>query len=153
MYMNVTIIIGIILLILGVRFGYRTGLAKGIAHLVALLATLITLALILMLTTSLRAGEARNVIYTLVIMVVLGGVYGLVRFLLRSMKAISNLPIIKLGDKILGIFIGLLWVFVLYNAIITLGIKGYLGPLSSIISRDVESNSILTILLKYNIFC
>jgi len=137
---------------MGIRCGYKTGLAKGIAHLVALLATFVTLALIIMLTTSFKAGETRNTLFTLIIMAILGGVYALVRFLLRSLKAISNLPIIQLADKLLGIIIGLVWVTVLFMGIVTLAYKGYIGELSTIIVDDISSNRFLTIFCKYNIF-
>ena len=150
--MNITILIGLFLFILGVIFGYRTGLAKGIANLVALIITMLTLSLIIMLLESFKAGEARNTLFTLIIMAILGSVYGFVRFVLRSMKAISQLPFIRFVDGFLGIFVGIAWMFILYMAILTLGIRNYLGGLSSIIIEDVSENIFLTILCKYNIF-
>lgn len=150
--MNFTIIVGIILVILGIWAGFKTGFVKGITHLVALIATIVTLALILMLTSSYRAGETKNTIFTLVIMAILGAVYSVVRFLLRSFKVISKLPIIEFANSIFGVLIGLLWVLVLFMALVSLGMRGYLGPVSPIIQNDVNSNLFLTIISKYNIF-
>lgn len=150
--MNVTIIIGIFLLIFGIRGGYKTGFVKGIANLIALIATLLTLSLILMLTTSFRQGETKNVIYTLIIMAVAGGVYSGVRFALRSMKNMSKLPIISFIDSVLGVVIGIAWVLLLYMAFIAIAYKGYMGDFSDIVIADINSNRILTILCKYNIF-
>lgn len=151
-FMNVTIIIGIFLLIFGIRGGYKTGFVKGIANLIALIATLLTLSLILMLTTSFRQGETKNVIYTLIIMAVAGGVYSGVRFALRSMKNMSKLPIISFIDSVLGVVIGIAWVLLLYMAFIAIAYKGYMGDFSDIVIADISSNRILTILCKYNIF-
>ena len=150
--MNVTIIIGIFLLIFGIRGGYKTGFVRGIANLIALIATLLTLSLILMLTTSFRQGETKNVIYTLIIMAVAGGVYSGVRFALRSMKNMSKLPIISFIDSVLGVVIGIAWVLLLYMAFIAIAYKGYMGDFSDIVIADISSNRILTILCKYNIF-
>lgn len=150
--MNVTLIIGIALLLIGIVSGFKTGLAKGIANLVALIITLLTLALIIMLLESFKAGETRNTIYTLVIMSILGSVYGTVRFVLRSMKSVSKLPLIRFFDGLMGIIIGEAWMFILYMAFLTLGVRGYLGNFSNIIINDVETNLFLTILCKYNIF-
>ena len=152
MNVNFTLIIGVILLILGVQGGFKTGLVKGIAHLVALMATILTLALIIMLTSSFKAGETKNTIFTLIIMAILGGVYSLVKFCLRSFKSIAKLPILKFADKILGIFAGVLWVFALYMTLIALGVRGYLGSVSEVVINDVNTNLFLTILCKYNIF-
>lgn len=150
--MNITLIIGIVLFLIGIVSGFKTGLAKGIANLVALIITLMTLALIIMLLESFWARETRNIIYTLVIMAILGSVYGFVKFVLRSMKSVSKLPIIRFFDGLMGIVIGEAWMFILYMAILTLGIRGYLGSFSEIIINDVDSNLFLTILCKYNIF-
>ena len=150
--MNFTVVLGLVLLILGIVMGYKTGFVKGIANLVALIITMLTLALILMLLESFKAGETRNIIYTLIIMAVLGSVYGFVRLVLRSMKAVSQLPLVKFFDSFFGIIIGVAWMFVLYLGILMLGVRGYLGELSHIIIEDVDSNLLLTILCKYNIF-
>lgn len=152
MGINITLIIGIILLILGIKLGYDTGFVKGIANVISLFVTLITLALIIMLTASFREGETRNVTYTLIIMIVLGGIYTVVKFVVRSFKAISKLPVIKFADSILGIIIGVVWSFLLYIGIIMLGMNNCLWGLSDIIQKDVDANQFLTTLCKYNIF-
>ena len=151
-YMNFTLIIGAILLLLGIWRGYKVGLVKGITHLIALIVTMLTLSLIIMLTSSFRAGETRNTIFTIIIMVILGGVYSTIRFFLRSFKMVSKLPILQFANSLMGTVIGVLWVLILYMVLISLGIKGYLGPLSEIITNDIDSNLFLTIFCKYNIF-
>lgn len=146
--MNITLLIGIILLILGLRFGFKTGFVKGIANLAALIATVATLALIIMLTSSFRAGETKNTIFTLIIMAILGAVYGIVRFMLRGMKAMSNLPIIRFVDSLLGAIVGMVWFFIVYLVLLALGIKGMLGLVSEHIIGDVLSSEILTTICK-----
>ena len=68
------------------------------------------------------------------------------------MKRISNLPIIKFADSVLGIFVGILWVFILYLVIIALGYRGYLGVFSNVVVDNVESNIILSAINRFNIF-
>lgn len=150
--MSFTLILGIILLILGVWKGYEAGLVKGITHLVALIITIITLSLMIMLASSFKAGETRNTIYTIIVMVILGAVYSTIRFLLRSFKFVSKLPILQFTDSFLGIFIGLMWVSIAYMGFIWLATRGNLGPLSRIVIKDIDSSQILTIFNKYNIF-
>lgn len=152
MDLNLTLILGLLLLLIGGQAGYKKGMVKGITDVIALIATVFTLCLILMLTTSFKAGETRNTIFTLIIMAILGAVYSIVKFALRSMKRISNLPVIKFVDSLLGIFVGILWVFILYLVIIALGYKGYLGVFSDVVVSDVESSVILSIINKFNIF-
>ncbi|GEM_PF-3441180 len=152
MNINLTLVLGILLLLIGVQAGYKKGLVKGIRDVIALIATVLTLSLILMLTSSFRAGEVRNTIFTLIIMAILGAVYGVVKFALRSMKRISNLPIIKFADSILGILVGIVWVFILYLVIIALGYKGHLGVFSNVVVENVESSVILSVINKFNIF-
>lgn len=149
---NLTLVLGILLLLIGGQAGYKKGLVKGITDVIALIATVLTLSLILMLTSSFKAGETRNTIFTLVIMAILGAVYSVVKFLLKSMKRISNLPIIKFADSVLGIFVGILWVFILYLVIIALGYRGYLGVFSNVVVDNVESNIILSAINRFNIF-
>ena len=71
---NLTLVLGILLLLIGGQAGYKKGLVKGITDVIALIATVLTLSLILMLTSSFKAGETRNTIFTLVIMAILGAV-------------------------------------------------------------------------------
>ncbi len=148
---NITFIIGIILLILGARYGFKNGLTKSISHLVALVATVAALLLILMLTASIQIEHTRNSVLSVIALVILGTVYGLVKFLLKSAHKISELPILHQLDKCAGILVGLLWVIIIYMVIIALSFRGVLGSFGTTVINDVQSSPILTLINSYNI--
>ncbi len=149
---NITLIVLIVFIILGVKNGYETGLIMGVAHLISLVAALITLSFILMLTESFRAGNARNTVFTLIVLAIFGAVYGGVKWLLRSFKSIVKLPILQFLDSVLGIVTGLVWVVILFTAVTALASRGLLGPVSSYIMNDVNNNLVLRMLCKFNLF-
>ncbi len=145
---NITLIVGLLLAVLGVVCGYKSGLVKGITHLIALVATVLTLALIIMLFGSFRAGSVRNFVITLIVMAILGAVYGIVKFLLKSVKNASKLPIIHFLDSVLGIPIGIMWMGIVYVTLLWLGLHSFLGSVSTIIIDDVNNNNLLAMLCK-----
>lgn len=152
MSINITLVVLVILLIVGVKQGYSTGLIMGVAHLISLVAALITLSFILMLTASFRAGNARNTVFTLIVLAIFGAVYGGVKWLLRSFKAMVKLPILQFLDSLLGIVTGVIWVLILFVAVTALASRNYLGPVSSYIMNDVNNNLVLRMLCKFNFF-
>lgn len=106
--MNVTsIIILIVLLVMAVR-GWKMGMTKQISGIAALAAAFVMLALGIMLVTSFQNKEVTNTVYSVIFLVVLGLVYGIVKFLLRSIKMVTNLPILHFCDRVLGVVAGLL---------------------------------------------
>ncbi len=151
-HINITLIIGIILLITGIKAGFKTGLTKGLSHLVAMIITVISLALILMLLKSLHAEHTRNVLLSVIALVILGTVYGMVKFLLKSAHKVSELPILHLADSLGGVLIGVLWVFIIYMTMITLACRGWLHSFGEMVVADVNSSKILTYINSYNIF-
>lgn len=125
-------------------------MTKEITGLVAWAVTLFVISLIIMLYSSLRDNETRNTIYSIVILILIGLIYGVVRLLLKSVKAISKLPIFHLLDQLLGIVVGLgegiLIVWLLY----VLSQAGLLGSLGEIIDQDTANSLVLSWLYKYN---
>lgn len=105
--MNFTsIIILIVLLGMAVR-GWKMGMTKQISGIAALAAAFVMLALGIMLVTSFQNKEVTNTVYSVIFLVVLGLVYGIVKFLLRSIKLVANLPILHFFDRVLGVAAGL----------------------------------------------
>lgn len=139
------------MLILGARYGFKNGLTKSISHLVALVVTVMALLLILMLTASIQIEHTRNSVLSVIALVILGTVYGIVKFLLKSAHKISELPILHQLDKCAGVLIGLLWVIIIYMVIISLSFRGMLGGFGTMVVNDVQSNALLTLINSYNI--
>lgn len=131
------------MLILGLRFGYRRGLTKVLSKVIALIVAFITLALILVLTEKKWSYEANTIIFIVLMLCILGAVYGVVRMILKGMKAMSNLPLIGLCDKLLGGVAGMACFLLVYIVFLALGILNMLGGLSPHIIDDVYASNIL----------
>ncbi len=147
---NITFIIGIVLILLGIRFGFKIGLTKGLSHLIALVITVISLALILVLMASIHAGKSRNTVITVILIVLLGTIYGVVKIVLKSARKASELPILHFADKVAGIIVGLLWVAIVFTVMVTLSYRGWLGSFGDMVVKDVQSNTVLSLLNSYN---
>lgn len=148
--MNITLIGFIILMLAMVSRGFKKGMVKEITGLISLAVTLFVVSLIIMLYTSFHAEETENMIVTVIILVVVSLIYSLVKIFLKSAKLLSKLPVIKLLDRFLGLFVGaakgmiILWIIYILN-------EGNLfGPLTEQIVKDSMNSDILMKIYEYN---
>ena len=152
MSLNVTLLAVIVLMVWMMIRGYKKGMVKGLSGLVALFAAFVVLALAIMLVSSFTQGEVTNTIYTVILLVVFGLVYGIIKFVLRSAKVVSKLPIINFFDSVLGIGVGLckavlvIWIFFM------LCTNNYLGTISEYVQQDIAENTFLKLLYEFNLF-
>jgi uncharacterized membrane protein required for colicin V production len=148
--MNITLIIVILIIIVKAIRGFQKGMTREISSLIAWTVTLFVMSIVLMFYSSLHANEAGNTIYSLIILVVVGLVYGVVRLFLKSAKLIAKLPVFHFLDQVLGFVVGLgegmLIVWLLY----VLNEGGLFGSFSEMISNDTASNAILSLIYEYN---
>ncbi|MCI5585476.1 MAG: CvpA family protein [Lachnospiraceae bacterium] len=148
--MNITLIIVFLILILFCLRGCHRGMTKEISGLIAWAVTLFVISLIIMLYSSLKTSETRNTIYSIIILVLIGFIYGVVRFILKSAKFISKLPVFHLLDQLLGVAVGLgegiliIWLLYVLNG------AGLFGSFGSIIYQDTANSVILSLLYEYN---
>ncbi len=152
MDMNVTLLAVVILAVWMMIRGFKKGMAKELSGLVALFAAFVVLALGLMLVASFTEGEMTNTLYSVILLVVFGLAYGIVKFILRSARAVSSLPIIKFFDSVLGIGVGLVKAILIIWIVFMLGANNYLGPVSTRIIQDIEGNTFLKLLFEFNFF-
>lgn len=152
MDMNVTLLAVVILAVWMMIRGFKKGMAKELSGLVALFAAFVVLALGLMLVASFTEGEMTNTLYSVILLVVFGLAYGIVKFILRSARAVSSLPIIKFFDSVLGIGVGLVKALLIVWIVFMLGANNYLGPVSARIIQDIEGNTFLKLLFEFNFF-
>ena len=152
MSLNITLLAVIILIVWLMIRGYKKGMAKELSGLVALFAAFVVLALAIMLVSSFKQGEMANTVYSLILLVVFGLVYGIVKFILRSAKVVSTLPIIKFFDSILGIGIGLCKALLVIWIVFLLCANNYLGPVTEHIRQDIAGNTFLKLLYGFNFF-
>lgn len=150
--LNFTLIMVVIVMICMVMAGYKKGLTRQISGLVALIAAFVILSLGIMLVSSFQNREVTNTVYSVILLTLFGLVYGIVKFLLRSFKLLSNLPILSFLDHVLGIAVGLVkgilivWIFFLLCE------HNYLGELTEYVRADISKSTILKLLYQYNFF-
>ena len=152
MSLNVTLLAVIVLMVWMMIRGYKKGMVKGISGLVALFAAFVVLALAIMLVSSFSQGEMTNTLYSVILLVLFGLAYGIVKFVLRSAKAISSLPIINFVDSVLGIGIGLCKAILVIWIFFMLCTGNYLGPISNYVQQDIADNTFLKLLYEFNFF-
>ena len=150
--MNWTLIIVLLVMLCMVTAGYKKGFTKQLSGLVALTAAFVMLSLGIMLVSSFQNREITNTVYSVILLAVFGLVYGIVKFLLRSIKLISNLPVLNFCDHVLGIVAGLakgiliVWIFFLLCE------HNYLGELTEYVRSDISKSTILKLLYQFNFF-
>lgn len=152
MNINITLLCVIVLTLVLIVHGYKKGVTKEISGLVALFAGLFVLAIAIMLFTSLSAGEITNTVYSVILLVLFGAAYGIVKFLLRSAKAVSNLPILHFLDCVMGSVIGVLKSLVIVWIVFLLCEHNLLGEATEYIRSDITENTFLKLLYEYNFF-
>ncbi len=152
MSLNVTLLaVGILMVWMMIR-GYKKGMARELSGLVALFAAFVALALGLMLVSSFKQGEMTNTLYSVILLVVFGLAYGIVKIILRSAKAVSSLPIIKFFDSVLGIGVGLCKAILVIWVVFMLCVNNYLGAVSGYVQQDIAGNTFLKLLCEFNFF-
>jgi len=152
MSFNVTLLAVVVLTVWMMVRGFKKGMAKELSGLVALFAAFVVLALAIMLVSSFTEGEMTNTLYSVILLVLFGIAYGIVKFILRSAKVVSKLPIINFFDSVLGIGVGLckavlvIWIFFMLCA------NNYLGTISEYVQQDIAGNTFLKLLYEFNFF-
>lgn len=152
MRLNVTLLAVVVLMVWMMIRGYKKGMVKGLSGLVALFAAFVVLALAIMLVASFTEGEMTNTLYSVILLVLFGLAYGIVKFVLRSAKAISSLPIINFVDSVLGIGIGLCKAILVIWIFFMLCTGNYLGTISNYVQQDIADNTFLKLLYEFNFF-
>jgi len=152
MNINITLLCVLGLTLFLIVHDYKKGMTREISGLVALFAGLFVLAIAIMLFTSLSAGEITNTVYSVILLVLFGAAYGIVKFLLRSAKAVSNLPILHFLDCVMGSVIGVLKSLVIVWIVFLLCEHNLLGEATEYIRSDITENTFLKLLYEYNFF-
>ena len=118
--MNYLLIIILLVLIWRMAAGYKIGMVKELQAFVTLLVTSASVVLICKIITAYTDGERIIMAINILLLVILGVCFSILKLVFFSAKAIANLPIIHLADKILGIAIGaaevllMIWAFCLF---------------------------------------
>ena len=131
--------------------GYRRGMVKELQDFFTFLVSSISIALVCKAVKSYLASETVNLIIAVLLLIILGIVFKLLKLVFFSAKTIVKLPVIHFADKILGIVLGavevavMLWAFFLVLSIFSVGILG------KMLEAYIYDSSFLTYLYQHNL--
>lgn len=151
MDINVTLIGLFITGLFGIIWGFRKGFAKAVSNFIASVSTIFMLGIFLRIYYSYSKGQTMDFVISIVVLVAFGAIYGILRILIKSVKAIANLPIIAGIDKILGMILGAALVIVIYHLVAKASSMGFLGKYGNYIISDINNDEWLAWLLKYDL--
>ncbi len=150
--MNITLILVGILALIKALSGFKKGMIKEIASVIALVVTIVMLALIIMIFTSFKANETDSMFIAIVLLLVLGLIYSVIRTVLKSVKALASLPLIRIFDKLLGFVLGIAEVIMIVWIVYMINDRFLLGTFGEMLNHDRENSLILQMIYKLNIF-
>lgn len=148
--MNVTLIIVVLIISFATVHGFKKGITKEISGMISLVVTLFVTSLIIMLYTSFNNNEGKNTIFTIILLLLVGIVYSVVRFILKPAKFIAKLPLFHFLDQLLGLAIGLIEGFLLVWLLYILNESGVFGAFGEMIRTDTARSEILSLIYEYN---
>lgn len=148
--MNYTLIIVLLIVILSGIHGFKKGITEEISSLISWVVTLFVISLLIMLYTSFQNNEGKNTVFTVIILLAVGIVFSVVRFVLKPAKFIAKLPIFHFFDQLLGFVIGIAEGILVVWLIYVLNESGILGAYGEIIAADTARSEILSLLYEYN---
>jgi len=151
MSLNFTLLVLFIVGLLGIVWGYKRGFARAVSNFIAAIATMFMLGIFLRIYYTYSKGQTIDLIIAIVLLVVFGAIYGILRILVKSVKAISNLPIIAVVDRLLGMVLGAALIVAIFHLIVKASSMGFLGEYGQHILVDVQSDVWLTWIAKYDL--
>ena len=148
--MNFTLIIVFLIIIFATVHGFKKGMTKEVSGLISWAVTLFVMSLIIMLCTSFHANEEKNIIFTIIILAVVGIIYSVIKLFLKPIKLVAKLPLIRFLDQLLGSVVGIAEGFLIVWLIYVLNESGILGQFGEMINTDTTRSQILSLIYEYN---
>ena len=148
---SLTLIVLLLAITAGICCGWNKGFAKSIANFIAFIATMFLLGIFLRIYSAYTHGKSLDLVIAIVVLIIFGAIYGIIRFVLKSVKAIAKLPIIFFIDKLLGAVLGVVVVISLYHIIVVLSKLGMIGIIGDKIWSDVQNSKMLSTIAKYDV--
>ncbi len=87
--------------------GFRKGFVKEVESLLSLVSALVVLRAVLSVTAGWRQKDIPGVVLLVLVILVLGFLYRIFHMLFGALHLVSKLPVIHMGNKVLGVVIGL----------------------------------------------
>lgn len=125
--MNWLLLILALLCVWRIISGIRHGFVDEMLRLLSLLTALFVIAVAILLYSSWKTGNTKNVILSVLVIIIVGILYRILRFVFRSLDTVARLPLIHLANSALGAAVGILevgiavWILYLALAILPYG--------------------------------
>lgn len=152
MSISITLAVTALVFLLGMYIGGMKGFADSVAGFVALAVAVFMLIIFIRIISAYGKGDIKETIIAVVVLIILGIVYSILKVVTKSIQAVAELPILGAVDKILGAALGFLVALVLFHAVMTLAELGYLAGIGDNIIKEAEESKILTQLRALDIF-
>lgn len=111
--MNILVVILAVLAVWRGFRGMKTGLVDEVGKLLSLVISLFILSLGILLYTSVKESDTKNIVLSVIMIILTGIAARLVNMVMKSLSTIARLPIINVLNGLLGIVIGLAEVVVI----------------------------------------
>lgn len=104
--MNYLLIIILLIFVWRIAVGYKRGMVKELQAFVTLLVTSASIILVCKTITAYKEADTIIMVINILLLIILGICFSILKLVFFSAKAIVKLPVIHLADKILGIVMG-----------------------------------------------
>jgi len=148
--MNIVFWVILLLFVGGAIKGFRNGMVDELNKAIALILALAAIAMFIVAAKSYMEHETLRTILGIVCMTVAILVYKIVDFLLSSLKLLSQIPVIRGVNKLLGLGVGIAECVVLTWAVFIIIVAFEFGGISKFILENIRENNILTFLFSNN---
>ncbi|MBR1930339.1 MAG: CvpA family protein [Lachnospiraceae bacterium] len=148
--MNILVLIMLVLLFCDVVNGYKRGMVKSIISFVSLIFLSI---LVVLLGNGLKSylnGNILNLIVVFILLCILGIVHHLLGVVFLPAKLVSKLPVVRSGDKLLGIVVGILETVLILWTVYALIMLLDMGTIGVQIMNYAAENPVLTWFYEHN---
>lgn len=149
--MNILAIVTLFVLAWKVTEGYRRGMVKELISLISLIILCLVTALLENTLKGYLHREWLAVLTGILLLAVLGIAHHLLGLVFFSAKLVASLPVIKTGDKVLGIVFGVLETVLVLWTVFLFVMNFPSGMLGQQLLAYVEANPVLDWLYRYNL--
>lgn len=147
---NATLVVVVLLMLVMSIRGFKKGFVKELSGLIALVAAFFVVAMAILFFAGIQKGNVTNSVYSVIVLLIFGIVYGLIRLVVNAFKILSHLPVLNLADKMLGLAAGFCEAVILVWIVFMLCENHYLGPVSQYVQHDLAESDILQLVYQYN---
>lgn len=149
--MNYLLIIILLVFIWRMVIGYKRGMVKELQAFITFLVTSASIILVCKTITAYKEADKIIMVINILLLVILGICFSILKFVFFSAKAIVKLPVIHLADKILGIVMGAAEVIVSIWALCLFLDTFSKGIFAKMTLAYINDNSFLLYLYNHNL--